>query len=117
MQRVNLAFRVNNVRLIEEVRLTRATDGSVNTMRVLPISADIVEAGVKSALENAAKQNAITPTSQIYVCTIRDQLPAEKLPDGTLEDRVVFGICLASEPATVEVIEPHFVKPYDVRQG
>jgi hypothetical protein len=117
MQRVYLSFKVDNVKHVEEVRLTRAADGSVTTMRVLPISSDIVESAVKSTLEKAAAQNKITPTSQIYICTIRDELPPEKRIDGTLEERVVYGICLAPEPATVEVIEPHFVKPVTVRQG
>lgn len=117
MQRVSLAFKVDNVRHVEEVRLTRASDGSVQTMRVLPISSDIIEAAVKSALERALEQSAITPTSQLYVCTIRDERPPEKQADGTLEERVVYAICLASEPATVEVIEPRFIPPYDVRQG
>lgn len=117
MKRIYLDFKVTNIKIIEEVRLSRASDGTVQTMRVMPISADIVESAVKSALERAAAQKSITATSQLYICTIRDDQPAEKRADGTLEERVVFGICIASEPATVEVIEPHFVKPYNVRQG
>jgi|MudIll2142460700_1097286.scaffolds.fasta_scaffold00029_3 hypothetical protein len=118
MQRVLMSFKVADVKAIEEIRLTRPSDGSVQTMRVLPISSDIVEDAVRSALANAAKQPVpLPPTAQIYVCTIRDELPPSKQDDGTLEERVVYGICVSSEPATVEVIEPHFVKPHDVRVG
>jgi hypothetical protein len=116
MQRVLMSFKVADVKAIEEIRLVRPSDGSVQTMRVLPISSDIVEDAVRNALANAAKQ-PMPPTAQIYVCTIRDELPPSKRDDGTLEDRVVYGICVSSEPATVEVIEPHFVKPHDVRVG
>ena len=117
MQRVRLAFKVDNVHAIEEVQLTRATDGAVKTMRVLPIAAEMVEDAARTAVELATKQGQLTPTAQLYICTIRDDRPPEQQANGTLEERVVYGICLASEPATVEVIEPHLIKPYDVRQG